>query len=153
MIKFAYFLRSLPESLPTHDQIISRARQNHLIENFRSESNALTPELVDTVFEAWTIHVRDKVNKGLPSDQKVVEGSEEASWPKLSVLIQNAEWKQECLKRDEKFDMHFTAAVSHHYIYLVFLNSFYLRIAAYWPFETQETKCNLALNPWMKLII
>lgn len=39
-------------------------------------------------------------------------GSEEASWTQLSVLMQDAEWKYDCLKRDEKFDMHFTAAVS-----------------------------------------
>lgn len=64
-----------------------------------------------TVSEAWSIHVRDQVNKGLPDDQKVIAGAEEASWARLSVLIQNTEWKQECLKRDEKFDMRFTAAV------------------------------------------
>jgi cysteinyl-tRNA synthetase len=67
---------------------------------------------VATVFEAWTNYVRERVNKGLPDDMKVVMGSEEASWTQSSVLMQNVEWKHDCLKRDEKFDMHFTAAVS-----------------------------------------
>jgi cysteinyl-tRNA synthetase len=63
------------------------------------------------VSEAWTDYARSRVNKGLPGNEKISEGAEEASWSKLSELLQDQEWKQECLKRDEKFDMNFTAAV------------------------------------------
>lgn len=36
-------------------------------------------------------------------------------WPSLQkrFLDQDRTWKQECLKRDEKFEMHFSAAVCH----------------------------------------
>lgn len=70
-----------------------------------------------TVSEAWVAYVRDRVNKGLPDDGKLAAGAEETGWARLSELVRKPEWKQECLKRDEKFDMHFTAAVrvSHPY--------------------------------------
>lgn len=95
----------------SHTQIIIRARQNHLIDKFRSNTAALTSELVTTVSEAWVDYVSNRVNKGLPVDEKLNAGTEEANWSQLSGLFQKHEWKQECLKRDEKFEMHFTAAV------------------------------------------
>lgn len=56
--------------------------------------------------------MRDKVGKGLPESDKVLEGEEENSWSNIVELARSADWKRECLKRDEKFDMHFSAAVS-----------------------------------------
>ncbi|KAJ3563550.1 hypothetical protein NP233_g8870 [Leucocoprinus birnbaumii] len=107
---FGYDVHFVMNITDIDDKIILRARQNYLFDNFRSDSTTLSADLLATVLEAWIDFVKSRVNKGLPDDQKFVDGNEEATWPKLSELIQRSEWKQECLKRDEKFDMHFTAA-------------------------------------------
>lgn len=92
-------------------KIIERARQNHLLETFRSETKSLSSDLFSQVQDAWRVHVREKVGKGLPDYELPAEGEEEKIWPHLAKLMQNAEWKQECLKKDEKFDMYFSSAV------------------------------------------
>lgn len=92
-------------------QIILRARQNHLVERFRARQSALTPELLDFVYSSWTSFVQSKVAKGLPETEKPAAGSEADAWSGLSARFQDKAWKQECLKRDEKFDMQFSAAV------------------------------------------
>ena len=92
-------------------QIILRARQNHLVERFRARQSALTPELLDFVYSSWTSFVQSKVAKALPETEKPAAGSEADAWSGLSARFQDKAWKQECLKRDEKFDMQFSAAV------------------------------------------
>ncbi|KAG5221364.1 cysteinyl-tRNA synthetase [Salix suchowensis] len=74
----------------------------------------LSPELLSTVSEAWKSYVHEKVSKGLPETNRVARDAEEDQWPQLAQLAQDKPWKQECSKRDEKFDMHFTAAVRPH---------------------------------------
>lgn len=63
------------------------------------------------VHTAWKDYIRLEVNKGLLESEKIIEGQEEEIWKALSEKIQSSSWKQECLKRYEKFDMAFTAAV------------------------------------------
>lgn len=92
-------------------QIIIRARQGHLVQEFRTSNSVLTPQLVDEIHSAWKEYIRSEVNKGLLESEKIVEGKEEDAWKTLSQKIQDASWKQECLKRYEKFDMAFSAAV------------------------------------------
>jgi cysteinyl-tRNA synthetase len=92
-------------------QIIKRARQNHLLDKFREETKGVSPELITQVHAAWRIHVREELGKGLPVGDAPREGDEDTFWPRLTELIQNKDWKQECLRRDEKFDMHFSSAV------------------------------------------
>lgn len=53
-----------------------------------------------------------RVNKGLPETEKIKLGQEEAGWTRIGELYQTAIWKAECLGRDEKFDMHYSASVS-----------------------------------------
>ena len=72
---------------------------------------ALTQDLVGIVSKAWDDYVQTKVSKGLPETLRPVVGKEIESWSDLVNRFQDREWKQECLKRDEKFEMHFTAAV------------------------------------------
>jgi len=102
-----YFIGRVHDS----NKIIHRARQNHLFDKFRSEINSLSSELIVQVQDAWRMHVREKIGKGLPEGEKPVEGEEENVWPRLVDLIQNKDWRHECLKRDETFDMHFSSAV------------------------------------------
>ena len=92
-------------------QIILRARQNHLVDKFRADNTTLTFDLLNTVHEAWVGYIKIYVHKSLSDGQNLDEEKEELDWPKLSELIGNSEWKRECLKRDEKFEMYFTVAV------------------------------------------
>jgi len=66
---------------------------------------------VDEVYSAWKDYIRLEVNKGLLESDKIFEGQEKDAWNLLSRKIQDNSWKQECLKRYEKFDMAFSAAV------------------------------------------
>ncbi len=56
--------------------------------------------------------MRIRVSKGIPETEKAGNGNEEAAWSRISSLYSRPEWKKECLKRDEKFDMHYSSAVS-----------------------------------------
>ena len=105
-----------PDQFPSNSglkdlKIIERARQNHLFETFRSQTTSLTAALVDKVRQSWRSYLRTSVNKGVPEKDRASEGNEETSWSRISELYNNPDWKQECLKRDEKFDMHYSSAV------------------------------------------
>jgi cysteinyl-tRNA synthetase len=91
-------------------QIIQRARQQHLVQEFRKKTTFLTQRLVDDVHSAWAVYVR-YLNKGLSPNEQIEEGKENEAWPLLVERVRDASWKQECLKRHEKFDMQFTEAV------------------------------------------
>jgi len=95
----------------SYRKIILRARQNHLLDRFREETKSLSPELIARLRSAWHVYVRDQVGKGLRESDKPQLGQEESHWPRIVELTQNGGWKQECLKRDEKFDMRFSTAV------------------------------------------
>jgi cysteinyl-tRNA synthetase len=82
------------------------------LENFRLQTQSLTQTLLANVNDAWKNYVRTRVSKGVPENIKATEGTEEAAWSQINGLYQSLEWKQECLKRDEKFDMYYTSAVS-----------------------------------------
>ena len=94
-----------------HSKIIERARQNHLLETFRSQTTSLTSALLDQVRTAWKTYVCTRVNKGVPEKDRATEGNEETAWLRISELYSNPAWRQECLKRDEKFDMYYSSAV------------------------------------------
>ncbi|KAF8070794.1 tRNA synthetases class I (C) catalytic domain-containing protein [Lyophyllum atratum] len=107
---FGYDVHFVMNITDIDDKIIIRARQNHLFDNFRSETKSLSSELISRVDSAWRTFVREKVGKGLAEVERPAEGEEESAWPRLTELMQNKAWKQECLKRDEKFDMYFSSA-------------------------------------------
>lgn len=92
-------------------QIILRARQTYLLNKFKSEATSLTQALLDEVRTSWDSYVRSKVSKGLPNEQVPLSGSEWQAWSELSIKAADKAWKNDALKRDEKFDMYFTAAV------------------------------------------
>jgi hypothetical protein len=92
-------------------KIIVRARQNHLFSQFRNSATTLSADLLSQVSDAWGSYIRENVSKGLPVEEKPSRGEEEVRWPRIAELARDQSRKLECLKRDEKFDMHFTAAV------------------------------------------
>ncbi|KAG5646258.1 hypothetical protein DXG03_004085 [Asterophora parasitica] len=107
---FGYDVHFVMNITDIDDKIIIRARQNHILDKFRSETQSLSSELITRVDLAWRAHVREKVGKGLPEAERAVEGGEYSTWKRLGELIQDKAWKQECLRRDEKFDMYFSSA-------------------------------------------
>lgn len=56
-------------------------------------------------------YVLSKVRKGLADSDRPSKGKERESWPELVTRFEDKAWKQDGLKRDEKFEMHFSAAV------------------------------------------
>lgn len=94
-------------------QIIIGARHKHLISTLRSETTALSQALIDQVVDAWISYVQSKVGKGLPATDLPPAGSERAQWPKLVERFQDKEWRLQGLQKDEKFEMHYKAAVSY----------------------------------------
>ncbi|KAI0690429.1 cysteinyl-tRNA synthetase [Cytidiella melzeri] len=109
---FGYDVHFVMNITDIDDKIILRARQTHLVEQFKSSQTALTPELVSIVMDSWTTYVRSKVSKGFLDQDRPAHGAEWDSWPGLQEQFVQADkaWKQECLRRDEKFEMHFSAA-------------------------------------------
>ncbi|KAG1736026.1 tRNA synthetases class I (C) catalytic domain-containing protein [Suillus lakei] len=107
---FGYDVHFVMNITDIDDKIIVRARQNHLFSQFRNSATALSADLVSQVSEAWGSYVRENVSKGLPDEEKPSRGEEEVRWPRIDGLARDQSRKLECLKRDEKFDMHFTAA-------------------------------------------
>jgi cysteinyl-tRNA synthetase len=83
----------------------------HLVNSFRSGATSLTQELLEEVRCSWDSYVRSKVSKGLLNEDVPPFGSEWQAWNGLWIKAADVTWKNEALKRDEKFDMHLTAAV------------------------------------------
>ncbi|KAF8268616.1 tRNA synthetases class I (C) catalytic domain-containing protein [Lactarius quietus] len=107
---FGYDVHFVMNITDIDDKIILRARQTYLVDKFRTESTSLTQELLDTIQSSWESYVRSKVSKGLPADEVPPIGSERQAWSNLSIKISDKAWKDEAIKKDEKFEMHFTAA-------------------------------------------
>ncbi|KAH7924212.1 cysteinyl-tRNA synthetase [Leucogyrophana mollusca] len=107
---FGYDVHFVMNITDIDDKIILRARQNFLFNRFRSETSSLSAELIGQAHDAWKNYVHQRVSKGLPNEERPIAGEEDTAWPRLSHLIEDKTWKSECLKRDEKFDMHFSAA-------------------------------------------
>ncbi|KIL65876.1 hypothetical protein M378DRAFT_76124 [Amanita muscaria Koide BX008] len=106
---FGYDVHFVMNITDIDDKIIERARQNHLFERYRSDLTNLTSSLLVQVEDAWLNYLRERVSRGLPPDNTSQVWNEE-SWNTLDELAQDKDWKRECLKRDEKFDMHVTTA-------------------------------------------
>lgn len=107
---FGYDVHFVMNITDIDDKIIVRARQNYLFSQFRNSATALSADLLSQVSEAWGSYIRENVSKGLPDEEKPSRGDEEVRWPQIAGLARDQNRKLECLKRDEKFDMHFTAA-------------------------------------------
>lgn len=107
---FGYDVHFVMNITDIDDKIILRARQSYLVNKFRSETDALSRDLVDQLETAWADFVQSKVSKGLPDTDRPSKGKEKEAWPLLVTQFQDKAWKQEGLKRDEKFEMHFSAA-------------------------------------------
>ncbi|KAJ3727175.1 tRNA synthetases class I (C) catalytic domain-containing protein [Lentinula guzmanii] len=86
-------------------EIIKRARQNHLLEKLRTDTTSLDVNLIS----------HNELAAGLPENERLssTETDQELDekCTQIADLVQvNKEWRQECLERDERFDMNFTSA-------------------------------------------
>ncbi|KAJ3848726.1 tRNA synthetases class I (C) catalytic domain-containing protein [Lentinula lateritia] len=111
---FGYDVQFVMNITDIDDKIIKRARQNHLLEKFRADTKLLDANLISQVYTAWRAFLRNEMTAGLPPDERALstetDGELDSQFTRIAELIQNKEWKQDCLKRDEKFDMNFTSA-------------------------------------------
>lgn len=82
------------------------------MEQLRTRSSSLTSDLIDEVDHSWHAYLHGKLSRGLPNEDKPEAGNEIDIFPRIIQRSQDAEWKIECSKRDEKFDMHLKALVS-----------------------------------------
>ena len=82
-----------------------------MLDKFRAVTQTLSSELLASVRGAWEAYVRTKVCAGLAVSDSPAPGAEWDGWPALVQKFTDKAWKAEGLKRDEKFEMHFNAAV------------------------------------------
>lgn len=82
------------------------------MEQLRTRSSSLTTDLIDEVDQSWLAYLHGKLSKGLPNEDKLDAGNEIDAFSRVLQRSQDTEWKIECSKRDEKFDMHLKALVS-----------------------------------------
>ncbi|KAG8931240.1 hypothetical protein FRC02_003014 [Tulasnella sp. 418] len=91
------------------DKIIIRARQNHLLDNLRQTSTALTQELVSQVIEAWDAFFTSKLLKSIPNVPLPATESPEdlqASWDQINDKEKSdVEWWNSAKAADEKFTL------------------------------------------------
>ncbi|KAH9946950.1 cysteinyl-tRNA synthetase [Amylocystis lapponica] len=107
---FGYDVHFVMNITDIDDKIILRARQTHLVDKFRDETTSLSRELLEQLHDAWAAYVASKVSEGLLEQDRPGKGKEREIWPQLANSFQNRAWRQECLKRSEKFEMYFSAA-------------------------------------------
>ncbi|KAJ3790369.1 tRNA synthetases class I (C) catalytic domain-containing protein [Lentinula aff. detonsa] len=112
---FGYDVQFVMNITDIDDKIIKRARQTHLLEKLRTDTTSLDGNLISHVSAAFRAFLQNELAAGLPENERLssTETDQEldSKFIRIADLVQvNKEWKQECLKRDEKFDMNFTSA-------------------------------------------
>ncbi|KAH7889094.1 tRNA synthetases class I (C) catalytic domain-containing protein [Phlebopus sp. FC_14] len=107
---FGYDVHFVMNITDIDDKIILRARQNHLFSTFRNQISTLSEDLLTKVRDAWRFHIVDNLSKGLPDELKPTQGDPDVGWSRIVEFANDKTRKAECLKRDEKFDMHFASA-------------------------------------------
>lgn len=91
------------------DKIIVRARQNHLVEQFRAQNPALTQPLLQQVRASWSAYFKKTVEKFAPPSPEPGEVPEEAAWEEISRLNQDATWRAQTVLTEPKFPMWYSA--------------------------------------------
>ncbi|KAJ8084492.1 cysteinyl-tRNA synthetase [Marasmius tenuissimus] len=107
---FGYDVHFVMNITDIDDKIIKRARQTHLLDTFRADTTSLTDNLISQVQAAWRNFVRNELANGLAEEEKASQGTEDEKWAQITENYKNKEWKQACVRRDEKFDMNYTSA-------------------------------------------
>ncbi|TFY81978.1 hypothetical protein EWM64_g2039 [Hericium alpestre] len=103
---FGYDVHFVMNITDIDDKIILRARQDYLVQKFRSEAQALSQDLIDQVQASWSSYLLSKVAKGLSPHDSPAPGSEWELWPSIASKAQDTAWRAEGSRRDPKFDMH-----------------------------------------------
>jgi len=106
------------------DKIIVRARQAHLLKEFKSkhetEGSGLTKELFETVRSAWSKFLNKTLKPIAPPAPPGEVGGpgggqpeDDAAWEEISRLKGDEKRFKEASEKEPKFSMWFTALVSH----------------------------------------
>lgn len=94
------------------DKIILRARQNHLVDTFRSQNPTITPALVQKVRNAWSAFFNKTIKKfapPAPEQEQLKEIPDEAAWEEITRLNTQEAWRAQTTQVEPKFGMWFTA--------------------------------------------
>lgn len=100
------------------DKIIVRARQNHLVEQFRSQHPHVTPALLSEVKSSWSAYFDKTLRRFAPppppeEQREMGEGGkipEEAAWEEVSRLYKdNEKWRTETSLQEPKLGMWYSA--------------------------------------------
>lgn len=106
---FGYDVHFVMNVTDIDDKIIRRSRENHLLDKFKSNASALTTNLIAEVEDAWKVYLRTQLAKALEETELPEEGRELEWWGVIWDKAQDAEWRQDRTKKDDKFDMHLKA--------------------------------------------
>ncbi|KAJ3819750.1 hypothetical protein F5880DRAFT_1625482 [Lentinula raphanica] len=95
-------------------QFIKLARQNHLLEKFRSDTSSSDDKLISQVFTAWRTLLRNDLAAALLENERLSSADTykevDIKFAHISELVERSDqkdWRLECSKRDKRFDMNF----------------------------------------------
>ncbi|KAG8901425.1 hypothetical protein FRB99_005313 [Tulasnella sp. 403] len=107
---FGYDVHFVMNITDIDDKIIIRSRQNYLINQLKTSSTALSPELVSQVKDAWTAYLTSKLKKVLTPSGLSTSPDTEATWTwVLEKERTDDQWWSDAKAADEKFTMHISS--------------------------------------------
>lgn len=114
---FGYDIHFVMNITDIDDKIIVRARQSHLLSQFRTqeEQKGLSKSLVDLVRTSWSTYFKKTLKKLAPKPppEEPAEPEDEAAWEEISRREQqDIKWVQASSEAEPKFRMWFNALVS-----------------------------------------
>ncbi|WAQ92545.1 hypothetical protein PtA15_17A26 [Puccinia triticina] len=104
---FGYQVNFVMNVTDIDDKIIQRARQQHLLDNLRTELSTLTQELVGQVRQSLEAYQRNTTSKLLGDQSADIEQL-------LQKAAREPGWKAEMVAREEKFGMWIDAMAASH---------------------------------------
>ncbi|KAJ3757808.1 hypothetical protein EV360DRAFT_95027 [Lentinula raphanica] len=96
---FGYDVHFVMNITDIDDKFIKLARQNHLLEKFRSDTSSSDDKLISQVFTAWRTLLRNDLAAALLENERLSSADTNKET--------NKDWRLECSKRDKRFDMNF----------------------------------------------
>lgn len=92
------------------DKIIVRARQNHLLDEFKKANPTLTSALVKDVRKSWSAFLtKKKLEQFAPPAPAGEDIHEDAIWEEISRLNGDPKWRAETLAKEPMFGLWFNA--------------------------------------------
>jgi cysteinyl-tRNA synthetase len=92
------------------DKIIVRARQNHLLDEFKKANPTLTSALVKDVRKSWSAFLaKKKMDQFAPPAPAGEDVHEDAIWEEISRVNDDPKWRAQTLSKEPMFGLWFNA--------------------------------------------